>query len=633
MAAKDTKAILDSIKKTMEASELSAALNAKRAGSWKAVSKDQIAQLEAQGNAAEDWSKIQVVHGFKPEWVKNTYFGGEVKIGNLSGKIELKGGIQIPAGIIGSRVIDSTIGNNVLVSGVTLLANYIVEDNAVVMDSGIVAVQGETSFGNGTEISFAIETGGREVRVFTEITVDQAAALASSRGDKQFLAGYGRLLEAYLQKVTATQGIIGKGARLIGVPRLVDTFVGPGARIEQITAVEKSTILSNEGEATEILDGAWVRSSLIQWGCEVASGAIVDQSVMTEHSHVERHGKVTQSLLGPNTGIAEGEVTACLVGPFVGFHHQSLLIAAYWPEGKGNVGYGANVGSNHTSKAPDQEIWAGEGTFFGLGVNIKFPSNFSNAPYSIVATAVNALPQRVEFPFSLINTPAKFYPGVSPAYNEIMPAWVLSDNIYTVKRNEGKYMKRNKARRSELVFEVLRPDIIDLVIEARKRLQSVAEKKEVYSDRDIKGLGKNYLLEASREKAIETYTFYLQYYGLLGLKKQLENNAGTTVLEDKTSDARWEHERAVLNAELPGVAVEDLLQKLADMQKIICDAVRISKEKDDKRGARIIDDYPEAHAPASEDSFVKETVKVTEQMVSEIQALISKLAKKATAAA
>ena len=109
--------------------------------------------------------------------------------------------------------------------------------------------------------------------------------------------------------------------------------------------------------------------------------------MLCEHSHVDRHGKLFDSLLGPNSGVSEGEVsivvsclpqlmctlpmhqvTSCLVGPFVGFHHQALLIACFWPSGKGNIGYGANVGSNHTLKAPDQELWPGEGLFFGLGV-------------------------------------------------------------------------------------------------------------------------------------------------------------------------------------------------------------------------------------------------------------------------
>src|SRR5947207_10027121 len=119
--------------------------------------------------------------------------------------------------------------------------------------------------------------------------------------------------------------------------------------------------------------------------------AVVDRSVLTEHSHAERHGKVTASIIGPNSGVGGGEVTSSLVGPFVGFHHQALLIAALWPEGKGNVAYGANAGSNHTSRAPDQEFRPGEGAFLGLGVNIKFPADFSQAPYTVLAPGITTL--------------------------------------------------------------------------------------------------------------------------------------------------------------------------------------------------------------------------------------------------
>jgi hypothetical protein len=86
-----------------------------------------------------------------------------------------------------------------------------------------------------------------------------------------------------------------------------------------------------------------VKDSLVQWGCEVATTGIVLRSAMTEHSHVERQGRLSDSIVGPNTGLAQGEATACLLGPFVGFHHQALLIAAYWPEGKGNVSSGATT--------------------------------------------------------------------------------------------------------------------------------------------------------------------------------------------------------------------------------------------------------------------------------------------------
>ena len=202
-------------------------------------------------------------------------------------------------------------------------------------------------------------------------------------------------------------------------------YIGPSARISGATKLEETTILSNPEEPAQVLGGGWVRSSLLQWGCRVDSMALVDGSVLTEHSHAERHGKVISSILGPNTGVAEGEVNASLLGPFVGFHHQSLLIAALWPEGKGNVAYGANVGSNHTSRAPDQEFWPGEGAYLGLGVNIKYPSDFTRAPYTIVAMGVSTLPQKLAFPFSLVNKPWGPAPGVSPAYNEIIPAWTV----------------------------------------------------------------------------------------------------------------------------------------------------------------------------------------------------------------
>jgi len=341
---------------------------------------------------------------------------------------------------------------------------------------------------------------------------------------------------------------------------------------------------------------------------------------------------VMESILGPNTGVAEGECTASLCGPFVGFHHQSLLIAAYWPEGKGNVGYGANVGSNHTGKAPDQEIWCGEGTFFGLGVNIKMPSNFSRAPYSIIATAVNALPQKVEMPFSLINTPAVRLDKISPAYNEIMPGWVLSDNIFSVKRNEGKYTKRNKAKRTQFVFEVFRPDVVDLMLEARKRLSAVAEVKPVYTDKDVKGLGKNYMFEESRKAGIDAYTFYIKYYAVKGLAKKVKElvEEGKTaqvakVIATKTSCQRWEHERAVLQAEFSGLGVAELLKEYADMTIKIAQNVEESKAKDDNRGVRIIPDYAEAHEAAKDNSFVKETNKEAEGIKKEINALIAKL--------
>src|SRR5207253_455869 len=108
-------------------------------------------------------------------------------------------------------------------------------------------------------------------------------------------------------------------------------------------------------------------------------------------------------------------------------------------------------------------------------------------------------------------------PGVSPACNEIIPGWVLANNLYGVKRNEAKYRARNRARRTVPGWAVFRPEIIELLRDARQRLLAVKQPRDFYTDRDIPGLGKNYLLESARQNAIGTYEFHIHCYALLGL--------------------------------------------------------------------------------------------------------------------
>jgi len=574
----------------------------------------EIRVLEKNGNHSDDWSLIAVCEDFSPDRIINSFFFGKCVIGNFTHQAEL-----ISPGIYSSTIVNSEIGNNALIYNCGAVINYIIENNAIIRNTKSISQSGTCSFGNGRELSIGIETGGREVLSFAELTIDTAVRIATERSNKELISAYNSLVNEYTSMAQGEMGIVEKGAKILNSVKIANSFIGEYVLADGALLIENSTILSGEDEKTEIKDGAYVKNSCIQWGCDVTSMALVENSVLTEHSHVERHGKVTDSIIGPNTGIAEGEVTSSLVGPFVGFHHQSLLIAALWPEGKGNVGYGANVGSNHTSKAPDQEIFCGEGTFFGLGVNIKFPSDFSGAPYSIIATGVSALPQKVEFPFSLINEPAMHFPGFSPAYNEIFPAWVLSDNIYTVIRNEGKYRKRNKARRTQFIFDVFRPDIVEMMLKAREVLSSVPEKKDIYLDRDIRGIGKNYLLEENRTKAIETYSFYIRYYALKSLKRVLDNLSDVTkkisessfrksIADNSISDPQWEYEKKILKNEgLLDTKLKQNMEELLSMEKKIAEDTEESKTKDDKRGNRIIKDYSSAHKPAPEDSFVKQT--------------------------
>ncbi|MFH1708948.1 MAG: DUF4954 family protein [Planctomycetota bacterium] len=554
----------------------------------------EVRRLEQHGNLCTDWSRVRVFPGTDPDRIHGTVFAGDVWIGPTGA-----GG-----GIHQAELTDVRLEGEVCIRRATV-TNYIVRAGASVTDCPAVIFRAGAVCGNGVEIPLGIETGGREVRMYAEMTVAVADRIASRRGDRAHLQAYSAAVDAYVARAAAPHGIISTGAR-VHHTAVADAYIGAHARIDNACLLRNTTVLSNADEPTEVAHGAYVSDSILQWGSVVTSMAIVESSVLMEHAHADRHGKITQSVVGPNTGVAEGEVTASLIGPFVGFHHQSLLIAALWPEGKGNVAHGANVGSNHPSRAPDQEIRPGEGLFIGLDTHVKFPCDFTHAPYTILAAGVLVLAQRMEFPFALINIPAVAVTGISPAYMEIRPAWVLSDNIYMIRRNEGKYQKRNKARRSTFAFEVFRPEIIDLMLAARERL-AAAGGHAVYTADDIPGLGKNFMFEEHRVKGIGTYTFYIRNYALRGLLRELERGRPPGgILTVAADDPRWEHERRQLAAEFgPAATAAGLLEALVVSERTIVDDIRRSKEKDDIRGARIILDYAEAHTPAAEDTFVR----------------------------
>ena len=236
---------------------------------------------------------------------------------------------------------------------------------------------------------------------------------------------------------------------------------------------------------------------------------------------------------------------------------------------------GASIGSNHTGKAPDQELWPGEGIFFGLDCSIKFPANFSRSPYTLIATRVVTLPQKLEMPFSLINNTSQTFLDLSPAINEIKPGWVLSDNLYMIMRSEMKIYKRGLitanlpdicGKQCMYENEIFRPAIIELMLEARQRLEKVTctmakihdlKGGAIYTDKQISGLGKNFMTESSRKAAVDTYSRFVLFYALRAMWRALLVGEHVEHIFTRTNDSRL-NKNSVMND--VGTLVEEPMQ-------------------------------------------------------------------------
>jgi len=273
------------------------------------------------------------------------------------------------------------------------------------------------------------------------------------------------------------------------------TVIGRGSRICNISSLENSHL----GDFVYLENGALVRDSIFESNSVATDNAIVKSSFIGSFSHV-----------------GEAEVSNSLIGPLVQIHHHCLLISALWAEGRGNVGYGANVGSNHTGRAPDQEIMPGFGQFFGLGCSVKFPANFSEAPFTLIATGTICEPQRLKFPFSLIKS--------GSGLNEIIPGWVYSKNVYGVYRNIYKWDKRSGVKNNlELLFSEL---VLNSVVYACNALREFLQGKDILpleaKEEELPGLGSNYVKTENMAKIIEAYELYMEDYNFYKKNKKLD---------------------------------------------------------------------------------------------------------------
>lgn len=562
-----------------------------------------IQQLEAQGCTAADWSKVRVASGTDLKTIQNVRFAGHCLVGRLQGPaFELLPGLPgIRPGLQNVAMTDCLIGDGCAVRDVSQMIRVDMQQNSLAIDCGLIGGGELNALGLDRRIKLGPEAGGREVPVMPGLGYKEFAWMAAQAGDRTVMERVREICAGFRRNHRRVTTLIGEGVQLRGVGRVLRSALGPGTRCVDAHAVEDTITMSTPDQPVEIGTGTILRGVTLEPGVRVVDGAFCENAHFCEESHAGQHAKVTDSVIAPNSGVECGECRSSLLGPFTGFHHQSLLISAFWPNGKGTVGYGANLGSNHTGRMPDQELWVGEGVFFGLGCSVKFPANLVDAPYSIVASGVVTLPQDIRFPFSLVNQPGDSSPGLSPAFNELVPGWMIDNNMFGLLRSESKFRSRNRARGEAVNTRLFRPEFIPLLLDSRDRLESVrdyagklAGGARFATAHELPGCGKNYVTEKSIHRGIEAYTFAVR----LILSKE---TARLWAEQDPDLDAPFDiTELRALGKPVLGRVRSEFLAKgtwreairfaVPNLEEALLSA-RQARDVDHARGIRIIPDY------------------------------------------
>ena len=562
---------------------------------YRPLTEEEILTLEKNGNRSESWAKVMVESDFDANRIFRSSFMGEVFLPRFFGTLLLPGDVSFPTGIYDS-LVHNCIVENALVHKVAMLSNILVRSSSVLQNVGSIVSSGKISYMVGNAMHVGNEMGGRSVLVFPEITTELVDTQLFHKPEPEVAAAFEEQLKAYRNETTFPFGIVGKGAVICNTNIIRNSWIGAHARIEGAEKIRNSVVLSSLEESSHVYDSVILENSNVQMGVTIHTGAEVQGSVLMSRTTVACKAIVKSSIIAPCCHIEEGEVNSSYMGPMTQMHHHSLLIAALWPDGCGNLGYGANVGSNHTGRMPDQEVMPGQGMFFGLGVNIKFPANYRESPFSLIATGLTTLPQRVKFPFSLIRPGDPQLVGVAPRLNEIVPGWNYASNAYALDRNLYKYSLRGKGIIPSSFYSIFNPETVRYVYDAYQRLQ-VTTIRDIYTKEHIDGLGENFLRERVRQQALKTYQEYLERYAIEQIITLVVNDASLQSQPVKelrrlvTNDTNKDVIRAVTLPE----TFDELFKRYRQLEKDWFERVTHGLDKDNERGRAIFDDYDDAH--------------------------------------
>ncbi len=316
---------------------------------YRPLSSDEIGQLVVQSCYCDDWSRIRVHPEFQPEYVVQTRFSGDIKIGRFEEEITLYGGIKFHTGIYNATLHNCSVGDNSFIHNIkSYIANYEIGDGVKIENTKTIAVEGRSSFGNGTRVNVINEGGGRSIPIYDHLSTHVAYMMAMYRHRPVLIKELEELVDNYSNEIESEMGRIEDGASIINCDSIKNVHIGPYAQLEGVSKLFNGSINSSEEDPVIIGDSVIMEDFIICSGSTVKDASLVANCFIGQGCVLDKHYSAVHSVFSANCQGIHGEACSIFAGPYTVSHHKSsLLIAGFFSFL--NAGSGSNQ-SNHMYK-------------------------------------------------------------------------------------------------------------------------------------------------------------------------------------------------------------------------------------------------------------------------------------------
>lgn len=432
---------------------------------YRSLLNGEIERLVRQGNTSTDWNLVKVTHDFVPDNVVNSKFTGFIYLNHFNQTVELFGGITFNTGIYNAWLHNCIVGKNALIINVHgYISNYIIEEEAVIHNVTTIAVDGESTFGNGINVEAINEGGGRKIPIYDHLSTHVAYMIALYRHRPKLVDALVNMVDEYARFVKSNMGQIGWRSHIINCNTIMDVKMGPSTQIEGAKKLKNGSINSTSEAPVKIGEGVIMEDFIVCSGSKITDATLVSKCFIGQGCILDKHYSAVNSLFFANCQGFHGEACSVFAGPYTVTHHKSTLLIAGMYSFL-NAGSGSNQ-SNHLYKlGPIHQGIMERGAKTTSDSYILWPSRIG--AFTLVMGRHYKHSDTTDFPFSYI---------IESKDESILVPAINLKSIGTV-RDTQKWPKRDNRKDSNLLdlinFNLLSPYTIQKMINGREKLMTL----------------------------------------------------------------------------------------------------------------------------------------------------------------
>ncbi|MFC2121750.1 DUF4954 family protein [Bacteroidota bacterium] len=465
---------------------------------YRTLTEKEVEILKQQACFSNNWQLIRVIKNFKTENIRNVCFMGKNYLGLFNKEIINKDGVKMISGIYNSTISNCVIDNNVYINNVRqYISNYSISENVIINNIDLLATTKDAIFGNGVEVTVLNEAGGREIKIFNELSSHIAYLMVCYRHKKYFIKKLNSIIESYSDNIKSDIGIIAENSIIQNCGTIRNVNIGEYADLNGLSSLENGSIISKQEDPVIIGNNVIAKDFIIKEGSVFDGAAIITKCFIGQACFIGKQISAENSLFFANSEAFHGEALSVFAGPYTVSHHKStLLIAAMYSFY--NAGSGTNKSNHMYRLGPVHQGILERGCKTGSFFYMIWPSHVG--AFSSIIGKHSSKFDSSDFPFSYIsekNGLSKIAIGLN-----FFNAGTWRDKLKWPKRDKRKI----KNKTDLIIFNTLSPYTIKKVINGLNILEDLEKNQSI---------GKEYIEYQGINIKLSQISSYKQNYELI----------------------------------------------------------------------------------------------------------------------